>query len=309
MNSTTQQGKRRATVNEFGPCYDSSLLVKSPIERHSEGNPMKKRSLCPIRCGFTLIELLVVIAIIAILAAMLLPALSKSKESARRAVCMSNLRQCGIALTLYGEEYKKYPHQRHPGSGTPYLPAVDVTTARGAYVAKEWDEVVRLGVVSNFRYNPSNLGSDQVYRDNRIKIFSCPNMAAKEGYPHYDPNAGPINPGDDWWFPIGYTYVGGVTTWNSPGPAFSPIKPTDPPSWALMVDFVGYGDPARGAHPSGWVPEYNAHRNRNGQPPAGANHLFNDGHVSWYKWNDGNNMRANASWVEDYFWRRTMETP
>lgn len=69
--------------------------------------------------GFTLIELLVVVAIIAIIAAMLFPVFARARENARRAACLSNLKQIGLGLMQYTQDYdEKYPLQ----DGGPNVP-------------------------------------------------------------------------------------------------------------------------------------------------------------------------------------------
>jgi prepilin-type N-terminal cleavage/methylation domain-containing protein/prepilin-type processing-associated H-X9-DG protein len=77
--------------------------------------------------GFTLLELLVAIAIIAILAALLLPAIQKAKERGRRAVCLSNLRQLGNALCIYANENDCWL-PAHPGAVGPWLWDLPITT-------------------------------------------------------------------------------------------------------------------------------------------------------------------------------------
>jgi len=73
----------------------------------SEMPSLRRAKICDNiqRCGFTLIELLVVIAVISLLMAILMPVLSQARRRARRAACAANLRQIGVAIHIYAEDY------------------------------------------------------------------------------------------------------------------------------------------------------------------------------------------------------------
>ena len=141
--------------------------------------------------GFTLMELLVVIAVIAILAALLLPALSRAKSSAKSAACKSNLRQQGLALIMYVDDYGKYPGNTAYFQGNRFLSFA----GRGMIWLKAYFIEI---------YKPSVGVDNDVLIPNYRDVFNCPARRFS-----YDPTDG-----KSIMYKQGYGYNALGTAWH-----------------------------------------------------------------------------------------------
>jgi prepilin-type N-terminal cleavage/methylation domain-containing protein/prepilin-type processing-associated H-X9-DG protein len=222
----------------------------------SAGNPSRNA-----HAGFTLIELLVVVAIIAILAGMLLPALSKAKAKGKQAACASNMRQIGIGFHLYADENQGY------------LPL----TTHGGSAFDSWIHTLKpyVGNVDKIRLCPSDPRMAQRLTNNGTSHIINEFLAV----PLFNPFGEEL---------------------DKRHKLDSLPSPVDTPTLFEIADTYGPNEYADHTHSRGWVlgwkqvlGDIQPDRHRSGRQASdrssgGANYLYADGHVeavkaSWLK--------------------------
>jgi prepilin-type N-terminal cleavage/methylation domain-containing protein/prepilin-type processing-associated H-X9-DG protein len=223
------------------------------------------------RGAFTLIELLVVVSIIALLIAILLPALAGAKEHSRRVACMSNLRQWGLLLASYDEEFRGLPPSRfnipnYVGNST----APDVhAVLRDSYNMTEPTTICPAAApwaFTSFRWGVNGgVG--------RLTYFY---MTGHGGRP-----ASPI--GNVQWGGRDMGWLKGSypewPTGHHPVWTLTKTLPRHPSDTLLMMDTTYIVQPHN---------QEPTRANHIASPyPAGGNALFADGHVEWHSWVQG----------------------
>jgi prepilin-type N-terminal cleavage/methylation domain-containing protein len=248
-------------------------------------NPTGRRLVLRRRAAFTLIELLVVIAIIAILAAMLLPALSRAKLKATMANCHNNQKQLGLAFNMYASDNQErlLPYDNrgtvYNGGGIYVATAIAAGTAPGVAETQTKDQLKRTSPFYTYASNPGSFHCPGDLRYRRLKVGS--------GWAYVSYSRADGMNGGSWGGQVPYNLATQITV---PAKSFIFIEEADP---------RGYNQGTWVMEQGGWVDPFAIFHS------IVSTFSYVDGHAESRKWRNRDVIKAAtdaANGQSSFYW-------